>query len=362
MDERKQKLAALATEFKEALDPISKTILGATASISDTSIEDLTQAKTELSALYKDYLAKKGRFQAILSHIKNLSPEEKRSFGSFAQSQRKELEQSYRVAANQLEDLLLEKRILSQNYDVLRPMNFFHGHLHPITQLQNQIEDIFSSMGFRIMEGPEVETDQNNFSLLNFSEDHPARDMQDTIWTTEKDYLLRTHTSPVQVRAMSSLTPPFRIIAPGRCFRNEETDASHEHTFHQVEGMLIDKEVSIAQLIYIMRQLLSSIFEREVQVRLRPGYFPFVEPGFELDMSCLLCSGAGCAACKYSTWVEILPCGLVHPNVLRQSGLDPHLWSGFAFGLGLDRLVMMRYSIQDIRYFLSGNLRFLEQF
>jgi phenylalanyl-tRNA synthetase alpha chain len=185
--------------------------------------------------------------------------------------------------------------------------------------------------------------------------------MQDTFWLTDGN-LLRTHTSPVQVRGMERLGPPLRMIAPGRVFRNEEVDASHEHTFYQVEGMMVDRNVSVANMIYFMKTLLSAIFRREATVRLRPGYFPFVEPGFELDIQCLICGGAGCAVCKHSGWVELMPCGLVHPNVLSMSGIDPGQWGGFAFGLGLTRLAMMRYAIDDIRLFSSGDLRFLEQF
>ena len=213
----------------------------------------------------------------------------------------------------------------------------------------------------RCWSGPEVESEYNNFDALNIPPDHPARDMQDTFWL-EGGHLLRTHTSPVQVRGMRKLGPPLRMIAPGRVFRNEEVDASHEHTFYQLEGMMVDREVSVANLIYFMKTLLSAVFKREVTVRLRPGYFPFVEPGFELDIQCLICGGPGCPVCKQSGWVELLPCGLVHPNVLRMGGIDPEQWNGFAFGLGLTRLVMMRYAIDDIRLLQSGDLRFISQF
>jgi len=206
-----------------------------------------------------------------------------------------------------------------------------------------------------------VETEFHNFDALNIPPDHPARDMQDTFWL-DGGNLLRTHTSPVQVRGMERLGPPLRMIAPGRVFRNESVDASHEHTFYQIEGMMIDREVSVAHLIYFMKTLLTAVFQREVTVRLRPGFFPFVEPGFELDIQCLICGGLGCPVCKQSGWVEQLGCGLVHPHVLRMSGIDPEEWNGFAFGLGLTRLVMMRYGIDDIRHLQGGDLRFLEQF
>jgi phenylalanyl-tRNA synthetase alpha chain len=206
-----------------------------------------------------------------------------------------------------------------------------------------------------------VETEWHNFDALNIPPDHPARDMQDTFWTKD-GHLLRTHTSPVQVRGLERLKPPLRMIAPGRVFRNESTDPSHEHTFYQVEGMMVDREVSVAHLLFFMKSLLKEVFKRDVEVRLRPGFFPFVEPGFELDVRCLICGGSGCPVCKQSGWVEMLPCGLVNPNVLRFGGLDPDEWNGFAFGLGLTRLVMMRYGIDDIRYLQSGDLRFLRQF
>jgi phenylalanyl-tRNA synthetase alpha chain len=233
------------------------------------------------------------------------------------------------------------------------------GSLHPVTVVQGEIEDLFVSMGFAVLDGPEVESEYNNFDALNIPADHPARDAQDTFWLTDGN-LLRTHTSPVQIRGMETLRPPFRMIAPGRVFRNESVDASHDHTFYQLEGMVVDREVSVANLIYFMKAMLTAIFHREVAVRLRPGFFPFVEPGFELDIKCLICGGAGCPVCKQSGWVEQLGCGLVHPNVLRMSKIDPEQWNGFAFGLGLTRLVMMRYAIDDIRQLQGGDLRFLK--
>ena len=216
-------------------------------------------------------------------------------------------------------------------------------------------------MGFQVLDGPEPETDYYNFEALNIPPHHPARDMQDTFWT-EDGNLLRTHTSAIQVRGMEKMEPPFKVIGPGRVFRYESTDASHENTFYQVEGMMVDRDISVSNLIYVMKKLLSEIFQRDVHVRLRPGYFPFVEPGFELDINCLICGGSGCSVCKQSGWVELLPCGLVHPNVLKHGGIDPEKWSGFAFGLGLNRLIMMKYGINDIRHFLSGDIRFVKQF
>ena len=324
------------------------------------------QQSDEISVLhenYKRYLGKKGKLTHILKGLKDLSATERQEYGQYANAQRKKLESLYQSRQTLLNTKALEARLRNEHYDSLRPLPFRVGGLHPITQMQYNVEDIFATMGFQVMDGPEVESDLYNFERLNFTTDHPARDMQDTIWTTQ-GHLLRTHTSAVQARALERYRKnlPLRMIAPGRCFRYEESDASHENTFHQVEGMYIDKDVSIAHLIHVMKTFLSVIFERDVKVRLRPGYFPFVEPGFELDMHCLICQGKGCQTCKKSGWIEILPCGLVHPKVLQASGVDPKVWSGFAFGLGLDRLVMMRYGIKDIRAFLAGNLRFLEQF
>lgn len=319
------------------------------------------QSLADLEAAHQDVLGKKGELTGILKGLKDLSAEEKPVAGAAAHRVRTELEAAHAEARERLKAAELRASLDRERYDALRPLPSRRGRLHPITQMQMRVEDIFLRMGFRIMDGPEVESDENNFGRLNFSDDHPARDMQDTIWT-EDGNLLRTHTSPVQVRSMGVLKPPFRIIAPGRVFRYEETDASHETTFHQVEGMLVDRDVSAANVIFVMKTFLSEFFEREVHVRLRPGYFPFVEPAFELDIQCLICGGKGCRTCKHSGWIELLPCGLVHPNVLSAGGLDPQEWSGFAFGLGLDRLVMMRYGIEDIRHFMSGNLRFLQQF
>jgi phenylalanyl-tRNA synthetase alpha chain len=220
-------------------------------------------------------------------------------------------------------------------------------------------------MGYVVLDGPEVERDWYNFEALNIPKDHPARDAQDTFYVAgakENDLVLRTHTSPVQVRAMERMRPPFRAVAPGKVFRQETTDASHEHTFHQMEGLVVGKDVSVGHLIGAMKTLLRGVFGKDIEVRLRPGYFPFVEPGFELDVNCPFCAGKGCSVCKQSGWIEVLPCGMVHPNVLAQGGLDPEEYTGFAFGMGLQRVVMLRYGIDDIRQFMGGDLRFLQQF
>ena len=324
-------------------------------------LQEKSGNKAKLEEVYRSYLGKKGSLSHLLKSLSALEPDKRRELGQKANETRKEIEFIYNSSLEALQRKELESRLKEEYYDCLRPLSLQRGSLHPISQMQYEVEDIFRSMGFQLISGPELESDEYNFTRLNFSVDHPARDMQDTIWTS-KGKLMRTHTSAVQVRALENLEPPFRVIAPGRCFRYEETDASHENTFHQVEGMMVGSELSVAHLIYVMKNFLACVFKKELRVRLRPGYFPFVEPGFELDMSCLLCDSKGCQACKQSAWIELLPCGLIHPNVLKGGGLDPQKWSGFAFGLGLDRLVMMRYGIEDIRHFLSGNLRFLKQF
>jgi phenylalanyl-tRNA synthetase alpha chain len=315
-----------------------------------------------IEAVRVEVLGRKGTLAQISKDMGKLSAEERAAVGKRLNAVKQELERAFDHHKSEFENALLAARLESEWVDLTLPAPGVRpGSLHPITRIQHEIEEVFTSMGFTVLDGPEVETEYNNFDALNIPPDHPARDMQDTFWL-EGGNLLRTHTSPVQVRGMKKFGPPLRMIAPGRVFRNEEVDASHEHTFYQLEGMMVDREVSVAHLIYFMKTLLSAVFKREVTVRLRPGYFPFVEPGFELDIQCLICGGDGCPVCKYGGWVELLPCGLVHPNVLRMGGIDPEQWSGYAFGLGLTRLVMMRYGIDDIRLLQSGDLRFSRQF
>ena len=316
----------------------------------------------ELEAVRVEVLGRKGVLAGLSKDMGKLSPEERAARGKLINSAREALENAWGSAKAAFEKIALDSRLDSEWLDLTIPAPGPRpGALHPITLIQWEIEDLFRSMGFTVLDGPEVETEYHNFDALNIPSDHPARDMQDTFWLGNGN-LLRTHTSPVQVRGMETLRPPLRMIAPGRVFRNESVDASHEHTFYQVEGMMIDRNISVGNLIYFMKTLLTAVFGREVTVRLRPGYFPFVEPGFELDIRCLLCNGEGCPVCKQSGWVELLPCGLIHPRVLEMSGIDPNQWNGFAFGLGLTRLAMMRYAIDDIRWLQSGDLRFLSQF
>jgi phenylalanyl-tRNA synthetase alpha chain len=329
------------------------------------SLARIASARTpqELDAVRVAVLGRKdGALTQVMKQLGKLAPDEKKRTGMLLNAAKQKLEEALEAKQQQFAQTALKVRLDAEWVDLTLPApGPRRGHLHPITQIQRELEGLFASLGFAVLDGPEVETEYHNFDALNIPPDHPARDMQDTFWL-EGGHVLRTHTSPVQVRAMERLGPPLRMIAPGRAFRNESVDASHEHTFYQLEGMMVDRDVSVAHLLYFMKTLLAAVFQRDVTVRLRPGYFPFVEPGFELDIQCLICGGTGCPVCKQGGWVELLPCGLVNPNVLRMSGIDPEQWNGFAFGLGLTRLVMMRYGIDDIRHLQGGDLRFLEQF
>lgn len=323
---------------------------------------DQAAAADDLEAARVEFLGRKGALALISKEMGKLTPEDRAQVGRLLNGVKQNLEARYDARKAAFERAALDARLAGEWLDLTLPAPGPRpGNLHPLTQIQHELEELFTSLGFAVVDGPEVETEWYNFDALNIPPAHPARDAQDTFWM-EDGHLLRTHTSPVQVRAMERFGAPLRIIAPGRVFRNEELDASHEHTFYQLEGMMVDRHVSVGHMLYFMKSLLAAIFGREVTVCLRPGFFPFVEPGFELDIQCLLCDGRGCAVCKQSGWVELLPCGLVHPNVLRAGGLDPEQWNGFAFGLGLTRLVMMRYGIDDIRHLAAGDLRFLRQF
>lgn len=331
----------------------------------EAALEKIKQAasSSEVEELRVKLLGKKGELTEMLKDLKNMAIEERKQFGQEANELKNEMTELLESKFKELSANDVKKSLSSgSSFDISLPGTQFKvGSLHPVTIVQKEIERIFTGMGFNIVDGPEAEEEFYNFEALNIPKHHPARDMQDTYWL-ENGSLLRTHTSPCQVRAMEKYGAPLKVIAPGRCFRNESTDASHENTFFQLEGMMIDKNVSIANLIYVMKLLLSEVFNRDVKIRLRPGFFPFVEPGFELDLNCMICGGKGCPTCKHSGWIELLPCGMVHPNVLRYGGIDPEEYTGFAFGLGLTRLAMMKYGISDIRVLNSGDLRAMEQF
>lgn len=327
--------------------------------------KELSQIKDlkSLNDFEVKYLGRKGELTKILRGLSELSIEQKKKIGNQANQLKSEMEGIIENKRAELENRSYGDLAENEKIDITLPVVKRVGHVHPISQIRIELEKIFKSMGFMVLDGPDLESDWYNFEALNIPEHHPARDMQDTYYIEDNpDLVLRTHTSPMQVRAMQKYGAPLKAIVPGRVFRNEAVDASHEHTFYQIEGLMIDREISISNLIAVMKELLQGIFNQKIGVRLRPGYFPFVEPGFELDISCLICGGKGCSVCKQTGWLELLPCGLVHPKVLEAGGIDPKKWSGFAFGLGLNRLVMMRYGIDDIRCFNSGDLRFLNQF
>jgi len=299
----------------------------------------------------------------LFASIPSLPPAERKARGQEANDLKRSTEEVLAACKAWFETAALESERSGAGFDPTLPgTRPERGSLHPLTRVTRELEDLFTSMGYVVLDGPEVELDWYNFEALNIPRDHPARDTQDTFRCDEQgNVVLRTHTSPGQVRAMERMRPPFRAVVPGKVFRQETTDASHEHTFHQMEGLVVGKDLSVGHLVGTMKTLLRAVFGKEIEVRLRPGYFPFVEPGFELDARCPFCT-QGCSVCKRSTWVELLPCGMVHPNVLKHGGIDPEVWSGFAFGLGLSRLVMLRCGIDDVRHLLSGDLRFLEQF
>lgn len=331
--------------------------------------------EADILNLKSEYVGKTGVVSEMLKSLKDMNPEERKAFGPRANELKEYINDQCNLQLSKIEVEEINKKLAADRIDIsltdnIQVKTIKSGGFHPRTIIQQEIEDIFLSMGFEVLDGPHIEDEFHNFEALNIPGDHPARDMQDTFWFHDphtekadgKKYLLRTHTSNIQVRGMLSRKPPFRFIAPGVVFRSERTDASHEMVFTQLEGMMIGKDISVANLIYFMKTILKEIFKKDVEVRLRPGFFPFVEPGFELDIRCLICEGKGCSVCKQIGWVELLPCGMVHPNVLKAGGIDPNEWNGFAFGLGLDRLVMMRYGIDDIRHLQSGDLRFNSQF
>ena len=315
------------------------------------TLDALRQAESRITG-------KEGALGRLLASIGKLPAEVRGAAGKEINLAKKAVLEQFAEARKALEQSAdRQATAAAQTYDPTLPAPVIpRGSVHPVTAVQWEVEDIMARLGFVVVAGPEMETDYYNFEALNIPADHPARDMQDTFWL-DNGRLLRTHTSPCQVRAMERLGPPLRVIAPGRCFRYETEDASHANTFHQLEGLMIDRDISIANLVAVMKLILTEVFHRDVKVRLRPGFFPFVEPGFELDMSCAICQGEGCPTCKRSGWVEILPCGMVHPNVLRMSNIDPKEYTGFAFGLGLTRLAMMKYGVRDIRGLNSGDLR-----
>ncbi len=330
-------------------------------SIRKEALDNLKQIKNKegLDLFKKDYLGKKGKIREFFSSIKDLPIEEKKTLGQKINQLASEIEEIF---------LLKEKNFNKEEKEEIdltlpaKPTEL--GSLHPITQVKREMERIFQLMGFSVVEGPEIEDEWYNFDALNIPEGHPARDALSLGKTfyLKGGNLLRTQTSSAQVRYIEKMKPPIRIIVPGKVYRYEKTDASHETNFFHLEGLLVDENVSVANLKAVLKKFLEEFFKREVEIRLRPSYFPFTEPSFEVDMLCTVCDGKGCSACKRTGWVEILGSGIVHPNVIKNGGLDPKKYKGFAFGLSIDRPTMMNYKINDIRLFHSGNLNFLKQF
>mgnify|MGYP006293341793 CR=1 FL=1 len=336
--------------------------------LKNKSKREIKEAKKleELDVVFRKYLGKKGEITEILSSLKELPKKKRAEVGKKANDLKSFLRKEIDKKAHELKNKI-ESSSEKKGLDITLPGKKVEtGHLHPLTLIRREVEDIFRSIGFSVAEGPHIETEWYNFDALNIPKNHPSRDLWDTFWLdkklSSKKFLLRTHTSPVQVRYMEKNNPPMRIIAPGKVFRHEASDASHDVQFYQVEGLMIDEDISVADFKGVIQDFLKRFFKREVKTRLRPGFFPFTEPSFEVDIRCLICGGKGCSTCGHSGWIELCPGGMVHPNVLKAGGLNPDNWQGFAFGIGFDRLVMMRYKINDIRLLYSGDLRFLNQF
>jgi phenylalanyl-tRNA synthetase alpha chain len=311
--------------------------------------------------IFKKYLGKQGELVKVLRSLKKLPKAKRMKIGREANELKNFIRQRIEKASKEIRktSVFADEEWIDITIPGKRPII---GHLHPLTQVQRKVEEIFQSMGFSVVEGPEIETEWYNFDALNIPKDHPARDMWNTFCLKDNKLILRTHTSPVQVRYMEKNNPPFRIIVPGRIFRHEATDATHEMQFYHVEGLMVDKNISVANFKAIIQEFFRRFFQKEIGIRLRPSYFPFTEPSFEIDINCVVCGGKGCSVCQKSGWLEMMGAGMVHPNVYKNSGLNPKNWQGFAFGIGMDRLAMMKYKIHDIRLFHSGDLIFLKQF
>lgn len=329
------------------------------------ALEAIASPETDdaaLEALRIKYLGKKGELTAVLRGMGQLSPEERPVVGQIANEVRAEIEAAITEKKANLADAALDAKLIAEKLDVTVPGKKSRvGHRHPLTLVQRDMEDIFIGMGFSIAEGPEVEYDYYNFQALNIPENHPARDTQDTFYITDK-ILLRSQTSPVQARTMEVQKPPIRIISPGRVYRSDAMDATHSPLFHQMEGLVVDKGITMGDLKGMLETFAKQEFGEETKVRFRPHHFPFTEPSAEVDISCFMCGGKGCRLCKGEGWIEILGAGMVHPNVLRNCGIDPEVYSGFAFGMGVERIAMLKYHVDDIRHFYENDVRFIEQF
>ncbi len=330
--------------------------------IKEAALLELKAADCDTESLRVRYLGKKGELTAVLRGMGALTPEERPVIGQMANEVRAEIEAALTARVAEEKEKALNDRLAREKLDVTMPGTPSRmGHQHPLTRAQREMEEIFIGMGFEIAEGPEVEYDYYNFKALNIPENHPARDTQDTFYITDT-ILLRSQTSPVQVRVMEKQSPPIRVISPGRVYRSDALDATHSPLFHQMEGLVVDKGITMSDLKGTLETFAKKMFGEETKIRFRPHHFPFTEPSAEVDVSCFVCGGKGCRVCKGEGWIEILGAGMVHPFVLENCGIDPEVYSGFAFGMGLERVTMTRYGIDDIRLFYENDERFLKQF
>ena len=330
--------------------------------IKNEAIENLNAPDADLEQLKIRYLGKKGELTSVLRGMGALSAEERPIIGQLANEVRAYIEEELAKKNAELNEKKLEMKLKSEKLDVTMPGTACaQGHVHPLTKVQRELEEIFIGMGFSIAEGPEVEYDYYNFQALNIPENHPARDTHDTFYITDK-ILLRTQTSPVQVRTMEKQQPPIRVISPGRVYRSDAVDATHSPLFHQLEGLVVDKGITMGDLKGMLETFAKKFFGDDTKIRFRPHHFPFTEPSAEVDISCFVCGGKGCRLCKGEGWIEILGAGMVHPNVLRGCNIDPEVYSGFAFGVGIERIVMRKYNIDDMRLLYENDMRFLSQF
>ncbi|NLX79034.1 MAG: phenylalanine--tRNA ligase subunit alpha [Clostridiales bacterium] len=322
----------------------------------------LAQSLQEIEALRVKFLGKKGELTAVLKMMGSLSAEERPIMGQLANAVRAELEEKIESRKKELKEAEIEEKLVEESIDITMPGNRRRiGHKHPLSIVLDEVKDIFLGMGFKIATGPEIEWDEYNFEALNIPQDHPARDTQDTFYLSENK-LLRSQTSPVQIRVMEQQKPPIRVIAPGRVYRSDSVDATHSPLFHQIEGLVVDKGITMATLKGNLADFAKRLYGEDTKIRIRPHHFQFTEPSCEVDVTCFRCHGEGCPMCKGEGFIEILGAGMVHPNVLRRGGIDPKEYSGYAFGMGLERLVMFRFNIDDIRLFYENDLRFLKQF
>jgi len=335
-------------------------VLDQLVSKADSDIQDASDLKV-LDDLRVAYLGKKGEITQRMQSLGKLSPDERKEAGKLINDAKQAVQKAIEARKAALQAAELDIKLAAEAVDVTLPgRGQERGGLHPVTRTLQRIEELFSQLGFEVAEGPEVEDDYHNFEALNIPESHPARAMHDTFYFDEHT-VLRTHTSPVQIRVMKEKQPPLRVIAPGRVYRCD-SDLTHTPMFHQVEGLLVDEDVSFAELKGILDEFLKNFFEKDLAVRFRPSYFPFTEPSAEADIQCVMCGGEGCRVCSHTGWLEILGCGMVHPNVFKHVNVDSEKYTGFAFGMGVERLAMLRYGVNDLRLFFENDLRFLQQF